>query len=293
MNTDKRWRIDRRRPEKKYEPIFSFWYAYDREVKMYRLMNPTEERSVGLRARAGELEAREELVVRNLRLVRKIARDYSDMGLSLFDLIGEGNIGLMEAAERFDPDKGKFSSFASIWIKRRIKRALSNHSRTIRIPVWAVDTLTRLAGASRKLEGILCREPNDDELALETGMSPARVEWFRSVTSRMVSFEELIWYNGTPKCYADVIPDDGALLPGDRIQQEENLELLNTAFSYLSEREQIILSMRYDLTDTQGEKTLEEIGQKFGLTRERVRQIGCDALKSLKKLMEKLEKVST
>src|SRR2546425_9861339 len=168
----------------------SAFRLYVREVGQSRLITPQEERELARRIKQGDAEAREEMIKANLRLVVKIARDYEGLGLPLLDLISEGNIGLMKAVERFDPAKGgKLSTYGSWWIKQSIKRALANQSKTIRLPVHLVDKISKMRRTALKLQEILGREPSDEELAEELGMTASRVAQLRTAAIRPASLD--------------------------------------------------------------------------------------------------------
>jgi len=228
------------------------------------------------------------MIKANLRLVVKIARDYEGIGLPLLDLISEGNIGLMKAVERFDPAKGgKLSTYGSWWIKQSIKRALANQSKTIRLPVHLVDKISKMRRASMKLQEILGREPTDEELAHDIGISPARVAQLRTAAIRPASLDAPIGDEESNN-YAEVVQDENAFSPYEQLEEKTVTAMLQEMVENLEPRESMILSYRFGL-DGGGEKTLEDVGAKFGVTRERVRQIQNIALRKLRKKIEKME----
>jgi RNA polymerase primary sigma factor len=265
---------------------------YLREIGQVKLLTPKEEIELAARIKKGDKKAREQMIKANLRLVVKIAHDYESFGLPLLDLISEGNIGLMKAVERFDPAKGgKLSTYGSWWIKQSIKRALANQSKTIRLPVHLVDKISRMRRMALKLQEIFGREPTDEELADEMGMSVARVAQMRTAAIRPASLDAPIGDDET-NSFAELVQDDSASTPYHQLDQKSALGMLQEMVKTLDERESTILRYRFGL-DGGSERTLEEVGAKFGVTRERVRQIQNIALIKLRKMIEKLEAVKT
>lgn len=261
---------------------------YLHEIGQVNLLTPEEEIELAKRIKAGDQQAREKMIKANLRLVVKIARDYENYGLPLLDLISEGNIGLMKAVERFDPSKGgKLSTYASWWIKQAIKRALANQSKTIRLPVHLVDKIARMRRAALKLQEVLGREPTDEELAEELGIPVARVTQMRTVSIRPTSLDAPIGDDDSNN-YSEIIADETATTPYKQLEDQALTGMLQELVKELDPREATILKYRFGL-DGGGERTLEEVGAKFGVTRERVRQIQNAALRKLRKMMEKYE----
>jgi len=261
---------------------------YLREIGQVKLLTPEEEIELAARIKKGDKKAREHMIKANLRLVVKIARDYEGIGLPLLDLISEGNIGLMKAVERFDPAKGgKLSTYGSWWIKQSIKRALANQSKTIRLPVHLVDKISKMRKTAMKLLEELGREPTDEELADELDMTAARVRQMRQAAIRPASLDAPIGDDDSNN-YSDVVQDENATSPYDNLEDKTVVSMLQDMVKHLDEREATILRFRYGL-DGGTEKTLEEVGEKFGVTRERVRQIQNLALRKLRKMIEKLE----
>jgi RNA polymerase primary sigma factor len=264
---------------------------YLREIGQVKLLTPTEETALAARIKKGDKKAREQMIKANLRLVVKIAHDYENFGLPLLDLISEGNIGLMKAVERFDPAKGgKLSTYASWWIKQSIKRALANQSKTIRLPVHLVDKIARMRRLALKLQEELGREPTDEELAEEMGLSPRRITHMRTVAVRPASLDAPIGDDDSDN-FSEVIADENADTPYEQLEGQTITDMLQEMIKTLDEREASILRYRFGL-DGGTEKTLEDVGLKFGVTRERVRQIQNIALHKLRKMIEKLEQVN-
>jgi RNA polymerase primary sigma factor len=265
---------------------------YLREIGQVKLLTPQEEIELAARIKKGDKKAREQMIKANLRLVVKIARDYEGIGLPLLDLISEGNIGLMKAVERFDPSKGgKLSTYGSWWIKQSIKRALANQSKTIRLPVHLVDKISKMRRTAMRLQEELGREPTDDELGGELGISASRVAQMRMAAIRPASLDAPIGDEDSNN-FAEVVQDEAADTPYEQLEEKTVTRMLQEMVKTLDPREATILRARFGL-DGGPERTLEEVGEKFGVTRERVRQIQNIALKKLRKMIEKLEAAKT
>ena len=261
---------------------------YLREIGQVKLLTPQEEIVLAAKIKRGDKKARELMIKANLRLVVKIARDYEGIGLPLLDLISEGNIGLMKAVERFDPKKGgKLSTYGSWWIKQSIKRALANQSKTIRLPVHLVDKISKMRKVGMKLQEELGREATDEELADEMDMTAARVRQMRMAAIRPASLDAPIGDDDSNN-FSDVVEDENATSPYGNLEDKTVTDMLQDMVKHLDTREATILRYRFGLDGGQ-EKTLEEVGVKFGVTRERVRQIQNLALRKLRKMIEKLE----
>ena len=265
-------------------------HLYLREVGEVALLTPAEEVELAARIKAGDDRARDRMIRANLRLVVKIAREYDGLGLPLLDLINEGNIGLMKAVEKFDPEKGaKFSTYSSWWIKQSMRRALANQSKTIRLPSHVVEKLCRRRRATAKLQEELGREPSDEELGVELGMSAARVARLRIAAIRPASLEMSLGDNDTSRL-ADLVPDERIEHPAKEIEERANVDLMRELMTKLDSRESRILSYRFGL-DGGSERTLEEVGLKFGVTRERIRQLQNAALLKLRRMIEQRDAV--
>jgi RNA polymerase primary sigma factor len=258
---------------------------YLREVGLVALLTVQEEIQLAARIKRGDAAAREQMIKANLRLVVKIAKDYDHLGLPLLDLINEGNIGLMKAVERFDPAKGaKLSTYSSWWIRQQIRRALADQAKTIRLPVHVVDKIYHLGRAEMRLREVFGREATDEELAEELDIAPTRVAELRTVAIRPASLDAPLGDDDTSRL-SDVVRDDNAENPYDEAEERADLALLRELLPKLPKREEVILRNRFGL-DGKIERTLEEIGNKLGLTRERIRQLETIALKRLRKMMD-------
>lgn len=271
------------RPERGHWDENTSLRLYLREAVETPLLTPAEEVQLARRIQAGDGGAREHMIKANLRLVVKIAREYEDFGLPLLDLINEGNIGLMRAVERFDPTKGaKLSTYAAWWIKQSIKRALSNQSKSIRLPIHVVQELARMKKAESRLESELGRQPTEVELAaaLEVDIEDIR-RWREAAAVGATSLDAPLSNDPEAGRVADVIADENAVMPWAGVSDESNAELLRELVSTLNEREQRILRERFALEGGEP-RTLEEIGTDFGLTRERIRQLEAAALRKLR-----------
>ena len=263
---------------------------YLREVSQTPLLTPIEEKRLAARIRRGDKAAREHMIKANLRLVLKIARDYEGYGLPLLDLVNEGNIGLMTAVERFDPRKGaKLSTYSAWWIKQAIKRALANQSKTIRLPVHVVDKLFHIRRTEAKLAEILGRDPTNDELGDELGISGRRIAALRQAAIRPTSLEAPLGEEDS-NSIADIVADETALNPYQDLADRTSNEMIREMVATLDPREARIIHHRFGL-DGDPEKTLEEVGEDFGVTRERIRQIQEIALKKLRKMVQRKERI--
>lgn len=258
---------------------------YLREIGQVDLLTPQEEVQLAKRIRKGDEEAKQIMIRANLRLVVKIAQDYARYGLPLLDLISEGNIGLMKAVDRFDPRKGgKLSTYAAWWIKQAIKRALANQSKTIRLPAHLVDKISRMRRAQHKLMEKLGRDPTNEELAVELEVKPAVVSHWKTVALRPTSLDAPIGDDDSA-AFSDIIGDDRARNPYDEINDRQLKEEAEFLLDKLDDREREILKYRYGLKGARVE-TLETVGKRFKITRERVRQIQNTALGKLRDMME-------
>lgn len=261
---------------------------YLREIGKTPLLTREEEIELALRIRKGDLDARAHMIKANLRLVVKIAHDYANYGLPLSDLISEGNIGLMMAVERFDPQLGaKLSTYAAWWIKQSMKRALANQSKTIRLPVHVVEKISRMWRLSMLLGKELGRDPTDEELAQEIGIDCAKLANLRAASFRPASLDAPISADDDTE-FGATIRDDKALTPVELLSQKNMHHQLDGLLGVLDVRERRIIFARYGL-DGEAPKTLEEVGLEFSVTRERIRQLQNIALMKLRRALKKRE----
>ncbi len=266
---------------------------YLQEIGKTPLLTIEEEIQLARRIRRGDKAARDHMISANLRLVVKIAMDYKDFGLPLLDLISEGNIGLIKAVERFDPRKGgKLSTYAAWWIKQSIKRALANQSKTIRLPVHLVDKISKMRRTAMKLTEELGREPTDEELAIELQIPTAKVAHLKSVSVRPASLDAPIGEDGDSGTFGEIVGDENAVSPYEGLRDRNMNSDLAAMVDSLDKREAEIIKLRFGL-DGRDELTLEEVGQKFHVTRERIRQLEYLALTKMRKAMAKHEAVRT
>ncbi|HMH31170.1 MAG TPA: RNA polymerase sigma factor RpoD [Methylomirabilota bacterium] len=256
---------------------------YLREIGKIPLLNAEEELALAQRVVAGDKKAKDEMAEANMRLVVSIAKRYVGRGLDLLDLIQEGNTGLLRAVEKFDPDKGfKFSTYATWWIRQAITRAIADQARTIRIPVHMVETINKLLRTQRRLTQELNREPTNDEIAKEMEIDVDKVEHIMKIKQDISSLDASIRDDEEDSVLADFIEDEDTVSPEESATGQLLKEQVKDMLSALTEREQKILKLRFGLEDGKSH-TLEEVGQEFSVTRERIRQIEAKALAKLRK----------
>jgi RNA polymerase primary sigma factor len=256
---------------------------YLREIGKIPLLNSEEELALAQRVVSGDKDAKDQMAEANMRLVVSIAKRYVGRGLDLLDLIQEGNTGLLRAVEKFDPDKGfKFSTYATWWIRQAITRAIADQARTIRIPVHMVETINKLLRTQRRLTQELNREPSNEEIAKEMEIDIDKVEHIMKIKQDISSLDASIRDDEEDSVLADFIEDEDTVSPEESATGQLLKEQVKDMLGALTEREQKILKLRFGLEDGKSH-TLEEVGQEFSVTRERIRQIEAKALAKLRK----------
>ena len=258
--------------------------TYLQEINEVSLLTADEEKALGQRVQQGDLAAREHLIRANLRLVVSIAKLYSDRGLALQDLIAEGNIGLLKAAEKFDPDAGcRFSTYGSWWIKQAIRRALTNTVQQVRVPGYMAELISKWRVVGRELTYRLGRAPSVEEVARELGIPPESWRLLKQTIQTTVAGTQVSLDVMTQT--QETVEDSKQEAPDEEIVQADLLERLRDLLDDIDEREATILRLRYGLDEGTEPMTLKEIGQVIGLTRERVRQIERETLSKLYRVM--------
>lgn len=266
-------------------------HLYLQEIGQVKLLTPEEEIALARRVKLGDKKARELMITANLRLVVKIAREYAGLGLPLLDLINEGNIGLMKGVQRFNPAKGaKLSTYAAWWIKQSIKRALSNQSKTIRLPIHVGEKMTRVRRAEVKLRETFDREPTDEEVADEMGLDARRIRFYRDASRAPVALDAPI-SNEDSTTISEHVADANAAAPFEELVKFNDNELVQEVLATLDARESRILTLRFGLNDGRP-LTLEQVGERLGVTRERIRQIQEQALQKMRVKIEQRDQPS-
>lgn len=261
---------------------------YMREIGRVKLLTRQEEIELAARIKQGDEEARDQMITANLRLVVKIARSYEGIGLPLLDLISEGNIGLMRAVERFDPGKGgKLSTYSSWWIRHAMTLALANQSKVTRVPMHVMDQLGKMRRVSLRLQEELDRDPTDEELAAEMGTTASRIARMRMAVVEPVSLDAESGGEGS-RSYAEVIADERAETPGQKLENETNRAMVRKIIETLNCREKAVLNSRFGLNG-HDPKNLEDVGKELNITDERVRQIQNAALAKLRHRLRHFE----
>jgi len=258
---------------------------YMREVGEVPLLTPSEEVRLAACIKRGDQAARDHMIRANLRFVIKIAREYENLGMPLLDLINEGNIGLMKAVEKFDPAKGsKLSTYAALWIKQQIRRALASQGKTIRLPIHVADKIYHLTQAEIRLQSQLGREATDEELAEELQIKVSRLARLRHAAMRPGSLDAPLG-NDRAGTVAEIVADENTPTPFEQLRSCTETRLVRQLVEQLTEREARIISFRFGL-DGGEERTLEDVGRRFKLTRERIRQLQNLALQKLRQMLE-------
>ena len=258
---------------------------YLREIGKIPLLTPEEEAELAQRIVKGDKKAKDKMVESNMRLVVSIAKRYGGRGLDFLDLIQEGNTGLLRAVEKFDPDKGfKFSTYATWWVRQAITRAIADQARTIRIPVHMVETINKVLRTTRKLTAELNREPTNEEIAKELDMEPEKIDYVMRIKQDIASLDASVGREGDDEdsVLGDFVEDEERDSPEDSAANQILKEQLSEIIATLTEREQKIIRLRFGIGGGRPH-TLEEVGNEFDVTRERIRQIEAKALSKLRK----------
>jgi len=256
------------------------------------LLTLEQETALARRVLKGDEAARQKMIQSNLRLVVRIAKDYDNFGLSLMDLISEGNFGLIKAVERFDPDKGgKLSTYASWWIKQAIKRALASNGKTIRLPVHMVDRIAQMRRVTARLTTEIGREPHNDEIAMAMEIPLSKVVHMQSIANRAASLDQPVGLEGDATL-GDLVKDESERTPFETLRGKSDNAEIAEMLAVLDPRESEILTHRFGLNG-ESPLTLEEVGELFKLTRERVRQLQQSALMQLRRIMTERQKLLT
>lgn len=258
---------------------------YLREIGKIPLLTPEEEADLAQRIVKGDKKAKDKMVESNMRLVVSIAKRYGGRGLDFLDLIQEGNTGLLRAVEKFDPEKGfKFSTYATWWVRQAITRAIADQARTIRIPVHMVETINKVLRTTRKLTAELNREPTNEEIAKALDMEPEKIDYVMRIKQDIASLDASVGRDGDDEdsVLGDFVEDEERASPEDSAANQILKEQLSEIIATLTDREQKIIRLRFGIGGGRPH-TLEEVGNEFDVTRERIRQIEAKALAKLRK----------
>jgi RNA polymerase primary sigma factor len=271
-------------------PRGDIFQLYKHEIGELKLLTPEEEVVLAERVQGADKDEREKMIKANLRLVIKIARDYEGLGLPVLDLVAEGNIGLMKGVDRFQPARGaKLSTYVAWWIKQSIKRALANQSKTVRLPVHVTREVA-VRRAAIKLRRTVDREATDQELAEDLDLSPRSIQKYREASRAVICLDSPIGPDDST-LLSETLADESAVAPFDDLVEGNDHNLLQEVLATLDARESKILSMRFGLDDGKA-KTLEQVAEHFGVTRERIRQIQKQALEKMRERIEKRDPLS-
>lgn len=269
-----------------YEEIADVTQIYLNDIGNNALLTPDQERALARRVVQGDFEARQRMIEHNLRLVVNIAKHYINRGMALLDLIEEGNIGLMHALEKFDPERGfRFSTYATWWIRQSIERAIMNQSRTIRLPVHVIKELNVYLRASRHLESQIGREPTVEEIAHMVGKSPDEVRRVMSLNERMASLDAPLDIDPM-LTIGESIPDEQHEEPDVQLHSNQVTRYVRAWLKQLTDKQRMVIERRYGLNGYEI-CTLEELAESLNLTRERVRQIQIEGLESLRRILRR------
>ncbi len=263
---------------------------YFSSIRRYPLLSSQEENEIGRKARDGDRRSIDQMITSNLRLVVKIAKNYRARGVPLLDLIEEGNLGLIHAVQKFDPDRGfRFSTYATWWIRQSIEQAIMCQSRLVRLPVHVIKEINIILKAKRQLQELGNTNVTIQQIADETGKDPESIRSLLSLLEGTSPLDMNVKGGDDDKevSLLDVVPDTKLVSPFEHVDQKEVVNIVREWFDSLPEKQQMVVLYRFGLNDEEV-LTLEEVGKKIGLTRERVRQIQTEVLKSLRKTFESL-----
>ncbi|MDZ4788411.1 MAG: sigma-70 family RNA polymerase sigma factor [Blastochloris sp.] len=275
--------------EKSYRESKDAFQCYLENIGKVSLLTAEQEKTLAKQVRRGSAPAREQMIAANLRLVVKIAKEYYNCGLPMEELVAEGNLGLIRAVEKFNPKfKTRFSTYAAWWIKQSVRRALANHSKTIRLPVHVIDKLQKIRRVSYQLTEELGRPPDDQEVAEELNIPVAKVMRLRASSHQMLSLDASSGSDPDLPTFSEILADEQAQDPAFEASDKNIKENILSALATLDEREKKILALRFGLHGEE-ELTLSNIGKKFKLTRERIRQLQNTALHKLHGRMKQQE----
>jgi RNA polymerase primary sigma factor len=264
-------------------------FTYMQSISKTPLLTIEEEVELANKIKEGNQKAREKMIASNLRLVVKIARDYMNFGLPLMDLVSEGNIGLVKAVERFDPYKGgKLSTYASWWIKQSIKRALANHSKTIRVPVHLVDRISKMRRTIKELTERLGREPCDEEIGYAMEIPTNKIAHLKSISVQPRSLDAPV-NDESDTSFGDLVGDEKQASPFEDLDTKMQNMDIQSVVNQLDPREAEIIKLRFGLDGSKA-MTLEEVGEKFQVTRERIRQLQNDSIRKMRNLLTEINK---